>query len=175
MGHPAGVKRDFKALEHRRLRALKLLDQGLSQSDVARRLGVVPPTVSRWQRQARQQGAAALRHPGRAGRKPRLSDDDCQRLQQWLLAGPEAAGLDGPLWTCPRVAWLIEKKFGLRYHAGHIWKLLSRLGWSCQRPEGRARERDEEEIRRWVHETWPAAKKKPKKRAVRSSSSTKRG
>jgi transposase len=68
---------------------------------------------------------------------------------------------------------LIEKECGVRYHAGHAWRILRQLGWSCQRPTGRALERDEDKIRRWKQERWPELKKRPKTRAARSSSSTK--
>lgn len=174
MGNPAGVKRDFKALERRRLRARRLLDQGLNQSEVARRLGVGQQSVSRWAQQAAQGGLEALRHPGRAGRKPQLSAGQCHQLEQLLLDGAEAHGYPTPLWTCQRVTQLIKEQFGIRYHPGHVWKILLRLGWSPQRPVGRARERDEQAIRQWRRRTWPAAKKKPKNRGVRSSPSTRR-
>ena len=174
MGHPAGVKRDFKALERRRLRALRLRDKGLSQSAVARRLGVAQQSVSRWAQQALQGGPQALRHPGRAGRKPQLSAEQLTQLEQWLLDGPEAHGYPTPLWTCQRVTRLIQEQFGVAYHPGHVWKILVRLGWSPQRPVGRARERNEESIRQWRRRTLPAAKKKPKNKGARSSSSTRR-
>lgn len=173
MGNLLGVRRDFVALEKRRLEAVRLLDHGLSQAEVARRVGVVRQSVSRWAGQVQQQGRAALKHGGRAGRKPLLSESDRRRLGKLLLRGPEALGYQTPLWTCPRVAHLIEQQFGVRYHEGHVWKVLIGLGWSPQRPTGRARERDEQRIRVWRKKTWPAIKKKPAGRAARSSSSTK--
>jgi transposase len=173
MGNPRGVQRDFEALEKRRLAAVQLLNKGLNQSEVARRLKVVRQTVARWMRQYQLSGTAALKKAGRAGRKPRLSAGDRERLVKLLLRGPEALGYETPLWTCPRVAHLIESEFQVRYHAGHVWKLLISLGWSPQRPTGRARERNEQAIRDWQKNQWPAIKKKPAKRAVRSSSSTK--
>ena len=114
-----------------------------------------------------------MKQAERAGRKPRLNGEDRKRLEKLLLRGPEAMGYETPLWTCPRVAHLIEQEFQIRYHEGHVWKLLVSLGWSPQRPTGRARERNEEEIRNWRKKQWPGIKKKPTKRAARSSSSTK--
>ncbi len=81
MGNPAGVKRDFDALEKRRSAAVRLLNQGLNQSEVARRVKVVRQTVARWAKQYRQSGAAGLNKAGRAGRKPRLSASDRKRLE----------------------------------------------------------------------------------------------
>jgi len=173
MGNAAGVRRDFDALEKRRREAIRLWESGLNQSEVARRVKVVRQTVVRWVAQYRERGEAALRKAGRAGRKPLLSQQDRQRLEQLLVRGPEALGYETPLWTCPRVAHLIAQEFGIRYHEGHVWKVLVSLGWSPQRPVGRARERNEEQIRSWKKKTWPAIKKKPAKKGARSSSSTK--
>jgi transposase len=159
MGNPAGVRRDFEALEKRRFQAIRLLDKGLNQSEVARRVKVVRQTVARWVSQYRQQGADSLMKAGRAGRKPRLGETERKRLEGFLLQGPEAIGYETPLWTCPRVAHLIEREFGVRYHEGHVWKILVSLGWSPQRPIGKARERNEKEIRTWKRKTWPAIKK----------------
>jgi transposase len=173
MGNPAGVRRDFEALEKRRFGAIGLMNHGLGHSEIARRLRVARQTVVRWAGQYRERGKAALKKAGRAGRKPLLGLQDRRRLEKLLLKGPEVLGYETPLWTCPRVAHLIEQQFGIRYHTGHIWKVLVSLGWSPQRPTGRARERDEERIGHWKKKTWPAIKKKPGSKAVRSSSSMK--
>ena len=170
MGNPAGVRRDFSALEKRRFEAIRLLDEGLNQADIAQRLKVSRSTVVRWVSQYRRQGREALR---KAGRRPRLSPQDRQRLKGLLVRGPEAVGYETPLWTCPRVAHLIEKEFDIIYHAGHVWKVLVGLGWSPQRPTGKAREGDEQQIRMWKRRTWPDIKKKPTGKGVRSSSLTK--
>lgn len=173
MGNAAGVRRDFDELEKRRFEAIRLFEEEeLKQAEIARRLKVVRQSVARWVEQYRNQGNEGLKKAGRAGRKPLLSAGDLQRLEQLLARGPEALGYETPLWTCPRVAHLIEKEFGVRYHEGHVWKILVALGWSPQRPTGRARERNEEQIRHWKKKTWPAIKKKPTRKAVRSSSST---
>jgi len=173
MGNPAGVRRDFDALERRRFKALRLLQQGLNQSEVARRLRVVRQSVARWAALDREGGQRALRQAGRAGRKPRLSPRQKSRLEQRLLAGPERLGYETSLWTSERVADLIEREFGVRYHPGHVWKILVALGWSCQRPVGRALERNEKAIGHWKKVRGPDIKKKPKKRGERSSFSTK--
>jgi len=121
----------------------------------------------------RTQGKSALRKAGRAGRMPRLSEKQRQQLEKHLVAGPERLGYETPLWTCPRVAHLIEQEFNVRYHEGHVWKILVGLGWSPQRPEGRARERNEEQILNWKKKVWPELKKKHAGKGVFSSSSTK--
>jgi transposase len=175
MGNPRGVKRDFAALERRRLDALKLLKQGYNQSEVARRVKVCSQTVSRWSRAVSAGGEQVLSAAGRAGRKPQLNDKQREKLIARLIEGPERLGYETPLWTCNRVAHLIQEEFGIRYHSGHVWKLLRQLNWSPQRPAGRALERNEEAIQQWKRKTWPGIKKKPKKKGARSSSSTKAG
>ncbi len=173
MGNPAGVRRDFEALEKRRFAAIRFLEQDLNQTEIARKLQVSRSTVVRWVRLYRREGKGALRKAGRAGRRPLLSEADRRRLEQLLARGPEALGYETPLWTCPRVAHLIEQEFGVRYHEGHVWKILVRLGWSPQRPASRARERSEEQVRTWKKKTWPGIKKKPASTGAQSSSLTK--
>jgi transposase len=173
MGNPRGVRRDFQALEKRRLAAVKLFGEELNNSEIGRRLKVCNQTVSRWRKQYLAGGKPALHKAGRAGRKPLLSSTDQHRLVDLLKQGPERLGYQTPLWTCWRVAHLIQKEFGVSYHSGHVWKLLRQLNWSVQRPVGRALERDEDAIRQWKKQTWPALKKKPRKKGAPSFSSTK--
>jgi len=176
MGNTRGFKRDtecFKTLEQRRLKAARLLEQGLHQSEVARRVGVHRQSVSRWARQLEEAGRAGLKRAGRAGRKPKLSTTDRNRIEQGLKQGPEALGYSTSLWTSQRVAHLIEQERGVRYSSTHVWRLLKQLGWSCQRPVGRALERDEQAIRRWKKRRWPELKKTLPGGIKRLSSSTK--
>jgi transposase len=107
MGNPAGVRRDFDALEKRRFAAIRLLEDGLPQTEIAHRLNVCRSTVVRWIAHYRHDGKDALRKAARAGRRSMLSRKDRQRLEQLLLRGPEAVGYETPLWTCPPVARLI--------------------------------------------------------------------
>lgn len=172
MGNPAGVRRDFDALEKRRMEAARLLKKGIKPSEVARRVGVHRQSVGRWAAQLASEGRAGLKKAARAGRPPRLSEGDLKQLEAGLERGAEALGYGTGLWTTGRVAELIEQEFGIRYHPGHVWRVLRKLGWSCQRPTGRALERDEARIRWWKTKRWPALKKKPAKSGVRSSSST---
>ena len=129
-------------------------------------------SVSRWAAELERGGWRALRKAARAGRKPRLSEAEREWIKRGLQRGPKVLGYETSLWTLWRVADLIERECGVRYHPGHVWRILRQLGWSCQRPTGRARERDEAAIRHWRKYRWPAIKKKPKTRAARSSSST---
>lgn len=167
MGNPAGVKRDFKALEERRFSAFRLLAKGLSEAEVARQVGVHRQSVNRWAQQIERHGREGLRKAARAGRKCRLSETNLKKLESRLKQGPQALGYETNLWTLERVAKLIERDFGVEYHPGHVGWLLGKLGWSCQRPTGRAIERDEGAIQRWKKRDWPKLKKKPSKKDAR--------
>ena len=167
MGNPKGVTRDFEQLESRRLKAARLFDRGRSQGEVARQLGVHRQSVSRWHQAWKAQGTKALRKAGRAGRKPRLQPAQLALLGQGLKQGPEVLGYGTGLWTTWRVADLIERQTGQRFHPGHVWRILQSLGWSCQRPTGRAIQRDEPAIRRWKRVRWPEIKKKRSNSVVR--------
>lgn len=173
MGNPRGVRRDFVALEKRRFDAVKLFKKDLNNSEIGRRLKVSNQTVSRWRKEHQTEGNAALKRAGRAGRLPCLDEADKARLVELLLQGPESLGYETPLWTCERVAHLIEKNFEVDYHPGHVWRILRQLNWSVQQPVGRALERDEALIDNWKRKRWPEIKKKLSRKAERSSLSTK--
>jgi transposase len=173
MGNPAGVRRDFGKLEERRLEATRLLREGRSQSEVARELGVHRQSVSRWARQLGEGGVRRLRKAERTGRPPKLTTGQLRDIASTLKRGPEALGYASGLWTARRVRNLIEQRTGVRYHEDHVWRILRKLGWSCQRPTGRALERDEPAIRHWKQVTWPRIKKKPSHSGAPSSLSTK--
>ncbi len=157
-------------MEARRLRAATLLRRGVPEAEVARQVGVHRQSVNRWAKRLAADGRTGLKHPGRAGRKPRLTAADLRRIERALKRGPEALGYATSLWTAKRVAVLIKSESGVRYHPGHVWRILRQLGWSCQRPTGRARERDEPAIRQWKRVRWPQLKKTPRASGKRSSS-----
>jgi transposase len=167
MGNPIGVRRNFEVLEQRRLEAARLLRAGVSQSEVARRVGVHRQSVSRWDKELKESGIRGLKKAGRAGRKPLLSPADLRRVESKLKKGAQASGYITELWTTFRVADLIEQECGVKYHPAHVWRILQELGWSCQRPAKRALERDEEKIERWKKKRWPELKKKPRGRSAR--------
>ena len=149
-----------RALERRRLRAIALLHEGVQPVEVARRLGVDRRSLRRWRASFEQQGREALAARPAPGRPPKLDRVSRVRLEQLLLRGARACGFATDLWTCPRVAELIRREWGIRYHVDHIGRLLHGLGWSPQKPERRARERDEQAIARWLRVDWLRIKKK---------------
>lgn len=162
-------------MEKRRLKAAKLFEKGLSPSVVARTLGVRRQSAHAWQQAWQESGVDGLRSKGLAGCKSRLTSAQEEDLAQVILDGPQAVGYPTAVWTLPRLARLIQQRHGVRYHPGHVWHLLNRLGFSCQRPTRQALERNAAEVRRWHRQRWPELKKKPNGKAAPSSSSTKAG
>lgn len=155
MGNPAGVRRNFDELEQRRMTAARLLRDGLSQSAVAREVGVHRQSVSRWAKELETSGVRGLRKASSTGRPAKLTPTQLREIERELKRGPEALGYASGLWTAGRVRNLIEQRTGVRYHEDHVWRILRKLGWTCQRPSGRALERDEQAIRRWKRVEWP--------------------
>ena len=148
-----------KTLEQRRRRAIELLDTGLSMEDVSHRVGTSIASVWRWHQAVAEGGLAALAAKPVPGRPPKLQKDECQRLLDLLLKGAVAYGYPNELWTLKRIARVILREFGVRYHPNHVWRVLRQLRWSCQVPERRPVERDEEEIEHWKRYKWPHIKK----------------
>ncbi len=165
----AGKKIDQAALEARRMRAATLFAKGATQADVARRLGVSSVTALRWQRAWKAKGRAGLVSADRLGRPPMTSDAERKAVADALLKGPQAHGWSTEIWTLPRIAEVIERVTGVRYHEGHVWKLLRAMGWSLQRPTTRAKERDEAKIAQWKPRTWRRVKKTPDRAEPASS------
>lgn len=154
--------RDFDALQKRRMRAANLLRRGFTQARVAAKLGVSRQSVSRWVAMVEAEGPAGLRKAGRAGRRPGLDEAQRRKLIESLKAGALVAGYGTDLWTLKRVGRLIEEDTGLRYSESGVWHVLANLGFSCQRPVGRALERDEAVIEHWKRKRWPTLKKTPR-------------
>jgi transposase len=153
---PKGTKQE---LEARRMHAVGLLEKGHGVREVGRRVGATPGAVWRWKEMYAAAGKEGLRAKPHPGAKPKLSAGERQRLTKLLARGPRAHGFSTELWTLSRVAEVIRRRFGVGYHPSQVWRILRALGWSCQKPERRARERDEEAIAQWRQVEWPRIKK----------------
>ncbi|MET9905192.1 winged helix-turn-helix domain-containing protein, partial [Streptomyces sp. NPDC006446] len=146
--------------EARRVRAVELFGQGLSNSDVALMVGVHAESVRRWRRAWEIGGAQALRRKPAPGRRPKLDDAQVEQVRAALEQGAQTHGFEADLWTLERVGVVVERVTGVSLSRATVWRLLTgRLGWSLQRPERRAVERDESEIARWVAHEWPRIKR----------------
>ena len=147
-------------LAERRAEAIRLLEAGeMKQVAIARHLGVTEAAVSKWKKQLADEGPQALQMRKATGRPPKLDQTAKQKLVQKLEEGALAAGFPTEQWTQARVKKVIEREFGVVYHQNYISRLLDDLGWSVQKPDPRAIERDEDLIRAWLSRDWPRIKK----------------
>jgi transposase len=147
-------------LEERRLAAARLLQRGrVSQAEIARRFGVSEAAVSQWKRRLAADGRAGLRRRAHTGRPSGLTDGEWVLLGALLRRGSLAAGFDTEQWTLRRVAHLIRREFGVRYHFRSLGWALHAHGFSVQHPAPRAAERDEALVQAWLRRDWPALKK----------------
>jgi transposase len=149
-------------MEERRMQAADLFEQGVRPAEIARRLGVWHQIVSDWRNVWRRSGRDGLRAAGRAGRLPKVTREQLDRVEAELAKGAEANGYPNDVWTLQRVAEVMERVTGVHYHPARVWYILRReLGWSWQRPARRATERNDEAIQQWVKQRWPQLKKGP--------------
>lgn len=166
------IKGTAGELEVRRRIAANLLGQKITLAEIAQLLDVSLSSVKRWKKALQRDGVAGLAAKPHPGPRPKLSEEQQDRLCDLLIEGARAAGYDTELWTCRRVAELIERQFGVSYHFNHVGRLLHALGFSPQQPKRRARERDEEAIRHWRERDWPRIKKRAAAFKLASSFST---
>jgi transposase len=156
--HPKQLTR--AQMMERRQEGARLLRAGkMSQAEIARHLSVSEASLSHWKEKLEKCGAAGLEEHKASGRPPGLSEKDKKILLKRLKAGARASGFETERWTQARVQQVIEREFGVPYHQNYISRLLHDLGWSVQKPEPRAIERDEELIRAWLSQDWPRIKK----------------
>lgn len=144
----------------RRRRAAKLFSQGKTQAEVARRCGVSREAARKWYDTWKQDGVKGLMAQKKHGPEPKLTETKRKDVEAVLLQGPRAFGYTTDLWTLERIAAVIKKVADVRYHHRHVWRVLLSLGWSCQKPDARARERNERAIKYWKQVTWPRIQKR---------------
>ncbi len=164
------TKKPTDGREWRRQRAWELHQAGWWQKDIAAALGVSRAAVCQWIRCAREGGGVeALRSRPHLGGPSRLTAEQRAQIPGLLARGAPAYGFGGDVWTARRIAAVIERTFGVRYHPDHVSRLLRRAGWSVQRPIQRATQRDEAASKQWHEVRWPAIKKRQPTKDTRSS------
>jgi len=147
-------------LEARRVSAVRRVDERWSQRDVAEFLGVHPVTVAKWVARHRADANDGLKAKPAPGRPRFLTDAQERKVLGWLNELPTEHGFATDLWTARRVAELILRKFGVRFHPNYLREWLSTRNYTPQKPARRARQRDQAAIDRWVAEDWPRIQKR---------------
>lgn len=153
-------------LERRRRRAVQLLEQGEAPGVVARILGVRPSSLHRWRRMARQPGGLTAKPV--SGARRRLTDPQLAELERLLRQGATAHGFPNELWTSARVAQLIRRHFGVKYHPDYVRRMLRRrLDWTSHKPQVRPRQRNDKEVERWKAAEFPRIVREAWRRGAR--------
>ena len=151
-----------KAQEAIRLRAVRAVLDGQSQTQVAQTFGVARGTVSRWLKIYREKGEEALLAKPRG--RPKGG-----KLLGWQAATicniirdrcPEQVKLPFALWTREAVGQLIERRFGVKLSVWTVGRYLRRWGFTPQKPLKRAYEQDPKEVKAWLKEEYPRIKKR---------------
>lgn len=155
------VKKKLDEAVRRRVRAGRMLLAGKTPAQAAAAVGVARQTAYTWKAVLDEGGIDALRDMPRRGRPARLDDEQLQALARVLLQSPTEHGFGTELWTLKRVGVVVQRMFGVEFSLSQIWRILGGLGFSVQKPERRAIERDEDAVQTWKRKTWPALKKKP--------------
>ncbi|MFF9222033.1 winged helix-turn-helix domain-containing protein [Streptomyces viridosporus] len=161
--------------EEVRMRAVDLFEEDGKVPCIARELRVSEKSVHQWRRSWRTGGREALRSKGPSGYDCRLGPHLQAKLATWLEEGPAAHGwTDDQVWTAARVRALIGRKFHLSCSVSGVTRLLHRMGYSVQVPDGPAAERDEEAVATWREVTWQEIKPSGQRPARSSAPRTKR-
>ena len=155
------VKKKLDEAVRRRVRAGRMLLAGKTPAQAAAAVGVARQTAYTWKAVLDEGGIDALRDMPTRGRPARLDDEQLQALARVLLQSPTEHGFGTELWTLKRVGVVVQRMFGVEFSLSQIWRILGALGFSVQKPERRALERDEGAVQTWKRKTWPALKKKP--------------
>jgi transposase len=159
------VQKRLSEATKKRLKAGRMLLADKGCAEVALAVGVARQTVYTWKRLLDEGGIDALRAVPERGRPAQLDEQQLAALRATLLQSPTSQGFGTELWTLKRVGAVIERLHGVRFGQTQIWRILGSLGFSPQKPEKRAIERNDEAVRSWKRSTWPALKKKPTEKA----------
>jgi transposase len=146
-------------LQANRRRAIELLGKGWKPMAVAEALGVDSSAVYRWRKNYQEAGAQGIAAVPQHVPSCRLNSEQQKELGEIIQGGALAAGFSTDLWTTARVAQAVQQHFGISYNAAHLSRLLHKLGFSCQRPVRRARERDAQAATTWKRHKLPGIKR----------------
>lgn len=151
--------------EYRRRLAVERVSEGFSTQEVAEFLEVDPSTVRRWLAAFRDRGDAGLVARPVPGRPSKLTPTQEKIALRWLTESPTHHGFETELWTAVRLGQLIQEEFGVRLNPRYLSAWVRGRGFTPQKPQRVARERDPEAIAAWLEADWPRIKKRPGGRA----------
>lgn len=145
-----------------RCRAILLRTEGYGLEETSAILKRPISTIKDWNRSFHKHGIWSLKPKTETrGSKKKLGSHERIILTKAIERGPRSVGFNGNVWTSSMVAEYIQKRWGIKYHPGHVRKLLHKLGFSVQYPRDKLALADKEAQETWLKETYPEIKKKP--------------
>ena len=153
------TKRDRKVAECRRLEAGRLFARGRSQAEIAKKYAVTPAAACKWHALWKKKGTRGLLSKGKTGKDPKLSEKKKKELKKILLEGPKKSKYRTDFWTLGRIRAIAKKRLRVSLGQTSVWRTVVSLGFSCQKPEKRAKERNEKAISDWKLIEFPKLKK----------------
>lgn len=155
--HKPSLSRKDK--EKRRLRAGQMFEKGISQADIAKKSGVTPAAVKYWHDAWKKKGIKGLKSKGHPGFASKLTPEKRVRLKKIILKGAKHYGYPTDFWTINRIMAVARKKLKLSFKKTWIWVIILSLGFTCQKPQTKSKERNEKSIADWKAKVWPSLKK----------------
>jgi len=147
------IKRDV--LEHLRIQAIKLREKKKKVKDIAEDFGVTKSAVYEWIKMYERKGIDGLKKRKAKGANSKLTKKEIRKLIGMIEKTADNYGFECPLWDCKKIKRLILEKFGKHIHFSNVWRLLRRLGLSPQKPQRRAKERNDDAVKEWIKTIWP--------------------
>lgn len=148
-----------KDKEKRRMKAGRMFRKGVSQADIARRLGVTPAAVKYWRDAWKKKGIKGLKSKGHPGFASKFTPKKRAKLKRIILKGAKYYGYPTDFWTISRIMAVTKKELKLSFKKSWIWVIVLSLGFTCQKPQAKAKERNEKAISDWKTKIWPGLKK----------------
>lgn len=157
MHHSSSLSREDR--EKRRAKAAALFKKGVSHAEISRLLGVTPAAVTQWRDAYAHGGKKALASKGPSGFPSKVTPKKRARFKAEILRGPLAHGYPTNLWTLPRLADVLARVTRVRFSEVWVWNIVRDLGFTPQKPQVKAKQRDEKAIAGWRAVTLPKLKK----------------
>lgn len=136
-----------------------MFDRGENQAVISRRLGVSRAAVCQWRAAWEKEGNDGLASKGHPGFPSKLTPEKKKKLKRIMIQGPRLFGYATDFWTVDRIRDVARKKLRIALGYTRIWNTIIDLGFSCQKPETRARARNERAIADWKLKQFPRLKK----------------
>jgi transposase len=164
-----GRKLSKAVREQLRITAVQRVQAGESPEDVIKSIGFQRTCIYRWLAKFRSGGYEALKdNPNHGGRPPILTWVQMFHLYKIIATTPpEQYQCEFALWTVEMVREVIRREFKVKMSPVSVWRTLRALGLTSQKPKRVAYQQNPAAVKKWLHEEYPAIKKRAEERGAR--------